>query len=163
MTVKKWIGSGILFLLVAAAIADAIRYLQPDKKQKTIIQLAPSMPRGEVSEIIMVYNANGGIYPGIADVIHKTLFPKTYPCRLCYLAFGHFGKKEAWQNFLDSIPYKKTALHKDDFRRNYGPKDFPLPAILVSNGNETRVLVQASEINQQHTLSGLIQLVQRKL
>ena len=163
MTTGKWIGLIIIILLVAGAVADAVRYLQLNKKNQIAVQSQQQKLLPGTNEIIMVYNANAGVYPGIADVIHKAFFPKTYPCNLCFLAFGTFGKKEAWTNFLKTIPYQKAELHKDEFCRKYLPKNFPLPAILMSNGKDTRVLVTASEINQQHTLTALIQLVQSKL
>ncbi len=163
MTTGKWIGLIIVTFLLAGAIADAIRYLQPGSKQKIVIEPAQQFHLTNANELIMAYNANGGIYPGVADVIRKIFYPSTYPCNLCFLAFGNFGKKEAWKIFLEAIPYKKTELHKDEFRRKYQPANFPLPAILLSNGSETKVLVSAAEINQRHTLQGLIQLVQSKL
>ncbi len=113
--------------------------------------------------MILVYNAWGGIYPGIADIIHKEFFPSSYPCNLCFISFGAFGMKDEWKRFLDSLNYQKTELHKDQFKRNYQPADLPLPAILLSTENKTEVLLSAAEINRFHTLTELIDAVRNKI
>jgi len=54
-------------------------------------------------------------------------------------------------------------LHKDEFKRNYQPEDLPLPAIMVSDGTSTQLLVSAEEINKCKTLQQLKDLVRTKL
>ena len=102
MTTKKTIGFIFLILVSAAVIADTFRYLQPRKHPKFVVnQKQDSLP-ANANEIIMVYNANGGVFPGIADVIHKTFAPGSYPCNLCLLAFGNFGKKGGMEKFFSN-------------------------------------------------------------
>ena len=152
--------SGVLSI---AAILDGIRYLKPDAENKQKVQSQNTFPVSSAKEIILVYNAYGGIYPGIEDVIHKEFFPASYPCNLCYLTFGTFSMKEEWKHFLDSLSYKRKELHKDEFKRNYQPEDLPLPAIMVSDGTSTQLLVSAEEINKCKTLQQLKDLVRTKL
>ena len=85
MHTKKIAGFGIAGLLAIAAFADAVRYLKPDSEYKQPIQSLQKSSSSNFNEMILVYNAYGGIYPGIEDVIHKAFFPKTYPCNLCFL------------------------------------------------------------------------------
>lgn len=163
MSTKKIVWISVATILSIAAIMDAIRYLKPDAENKQTVQPQHTFPVNSAKEIILVYNAYGGIYPGIEDIIHKEFFPKSYPCNLCYQTFGTFGMKEEWKQFLDSLPYRKTELHKDEFKRKYKPEDLQLPAILVSDGTSVQILVNAEEINQRKTLQQLKDLVRSKI
>jgi hypothetical protein len=161
--VKKitWIVAGAAISI--AALMDPIRYLQPDAAYKQKVLPKYSFPASNVKEIILVYNADSGIYPGIVDFIKKEIFPSTYPCNLCYVTFGTFSIKDNWKHFLDSLPYQKKELHKDRYKRNYLPEDLPLPAILLSNGTDVEVLVSAQGINQQHSVQQMEKLVLNEL
>jgi hypothetical protein len=163
MTTKKIVWISIAGILSIAAIMDAIRYLKPDAENKQTVQPQHTFPVNSAKEIILVYNAYGGIYPGIEDIIHKEFFPKSYPCNLCYQTFGTFGMKEEWKQFLDSLPYKKTELHKEQFKRKYKPEDLQLPVIMVSDGATVQLLLSAQEINQVNSLDEMIRQVTLKL
>lgn len=147
--------------MLAAGIADAIRYLQPGNVNK--IAVTQARPANRINELVFVYNANGGIYPGIADFIHKEIFPSSYPCNLCYQTFGTFGMKKEWKSYLDSLQHQKTFLHKDQYKRKYEPSGLQLPAILASNGKQTWILVSAAEINTARSLTEMIGLLNQKL
>ncbi len=163
MSAKKIILISVAAVLSIAAIMDGIRYLKPDVENKQKVQQQSSFPVSSAKELILVYNAYGGIYPGIEDIIHKSFLPKSYPCNLCYLTFGTFSMKPQWKEFLESLPYKKTELHKDEFKRKYQPESLPLPVILIGNGTTVEILVSAEEINQRKTLQQLKELVHQKL
>ncbi len=159
MSKKRIIWLSVAGVLSIAAILDAIRYLKPDAENKQKVQSQNTFPVSSAKEMILVYNAYGGIYPGIEDVIHKEFFPASYPCNLCYQTFGTFGMKEEWKHFLDSLPYKRKELHKDEFKRNYQPRDLPLPAILLSDGKRVELLVSAQQINKQKSLQHIKEIV----
>ncbi|MEO6637203.1 MAG: hypothetical protein ABIN25_02935 [Ginsengibacter sp.] len=161
--VKKILWLIVLSLLLVAGVSDIIRYARPTTGQKQIVLPAKTFPVATATKIILVYNAWGGIYPGIADIIHKEFFPSSYPCNLCFLSFGTFGIKDEWQHFLDSLSYQKIELHKDEFKRNYQPANMPLPAILLRGENKMELLLSAGEINTLHTLPQLIDAVRNKL
>lgn len=156
-------GLFIGILLLSAAVADIIHYASPRPAATIKVQDARRFPAKAGDTLISVYNAYGGIYPGLADMAHKIFSPKTYPCNLCYQAFGNFGMKPGWKSFLDSLPFTITALHKEQFKKQYQPADLPLPAILLSNEDGTRILVSAAELNQPNSLEALISLVKTKL
>ncbi len=151
---------GILLLI---GLVDAVRYLKPADDNKQAIQAAYTFSVNDGNEIILVYNAYGGIYPGIVDFINKEFFPSSYPCNLCYLTFGTFKMKPSWKEFINALPYTITELHKDNFKRRFTPANFPLPAILLSNGATVQVLLSAQQINQAKTLPQLKQMVQNSL
>lgn len=163
MQTKKKVWLGVVTLLAIPAILDAVRYLKPAQSPKQLIYTNQPFEAKDATELVLVYNAWGGIYPGLADIIHKEFFTKTYPCNLCYQTFGTFGMKDEWRNYIDSLPLKIVELHKDNFKNKYTPKDLPLPAILLSNGSKTTVLLSASEINTLHSLEAFKQAVSQKL
>lgn len=155
MRKRKLIFLSLGVLLLVAAVLDTIRYLKPNAEHKITVYPANTFMPSSGKKIILVYNANGGIYPGITDFIYKEVFPKSYPCNLCYQTFGTFRMKKEWRNFLDSLPYTKEELHKDDFKRNYKPNIVALPAILIYDGVSTQLLMSANEINSCSTLQQL--------
>ena len=163
MSKKKSIWFVVAGILLALAVVDAIRYLKPNAGQKQQVLQQNSFPASAAKEIILVHNAWGGIYPGIADFVHKEFFPASYPCNLCYQTFGTFRMKKEWKQFLDSLPLKKTELHKDGYQQNYKPENLSLPVILVSNGKEVQILLSAKAINRTHTLEELKTAVIRQL
>lgn len=163
MNKKKIIWLGVAGVLLVPAVLDVIRYLKPDAEKKWVIQPYGSFPVSAAEEVILVYNAWGGLYPGLVDLVHKEVFPKSYPCNLCYQTFGTFSMKEEWKQFLENLPYQVTELHKDQFNRQYKPDDTKLPIILLRHGNEVQVLLSAEELNQFHSLDALMQGVAEKL
>lgn len=162
MKIKKVISGLIVVFVAGAAICDAIRYLKPDDKNKTTVHGGSRADLTKPEKIIFVFNAYGGIYPGIVDVITKEFFPKSYPCNLCFHAFGTFGKKEEWKKFLETIPLQKEEHHKDDFRRKFEYQG-NLPLILIANNLRTEVLLSAAELNTVKSLEQLIILTKQKL
>jgi hypothetical protein len=163
MSKKKIILSGVAALLLVPALFDAIRYLKSDADRKQLVQAQNSFPVSSATEIILVYNAWGGIYPGLVDFVNKEFFPKSYPCNLCYQTFGTFSMKKEWKHYLEGLPYKKRELHKDNFQRLYKPENLALPVILITNGSNVQVLASAEELNQQRSLEALIEVVNYKL
>jgi len=163
MSKKKIILSGVAALLLVLALFDAIRYLKSDADRKQNVQAQNSFPVSSATEIILVYNAWGGIYPGLVDFINKELFPASYPCNLCYQTFGTFSMKKEWKHYLEGLTYKTRELHKDNFQRLYKPGNLTLPLILVSDGSNVQILASAEELNQLKSLEALIKAVNYKM
>lgn len=163
MTVKRLLKYLFLAVILVAGLLDAYRYLKPGTSAPDVILNEQSFKTTDGKNIIMVYNAKGGIFPGLVDVVHKEIFPSIYPCNLCMLAFGSFGPKKEWREYLESLPYKKLEYHKEQFRKNFLPENLPLPAILLQSETTTELLVSAEEINSCSSLEQLINKVKDKL
>ncbi|MEO8109223.1 MAG: hypothetical protein ABI594_04285 [Ginsengibacter sp.] len=164
MPKRKKVFVWVLFcIMLLVAMSDGIRYLRPDGKKDKIESAAGDFLLDSNSKIIFIYNAWGGMVPGTIGFLHKFFRPSTYPCNLCLLTHGPFGMKKQWKLFLDSLPLAKVYLDKDEGRKKYLPDDLPLPAILLSDSLHTRMLVNANEINDVHTLDSLVVLVRNKL
>jgi hypothetical protein len=72
--------------------------------------------------------------------------------------------KTPWQTYLDTLPYKKTFLHRDEFVATYPDMKIDLPAILIKTENAVPVVVASvAEIRATKTLPDLISLVTEKL
>ncbi len=163
MRKKKIIWLSVATIVLLLALVDAVRYLKPDVEKKQIVQPANPFPVSSANEIILVYNAWGGIYPGLVDFVHKEFFPKSYPCNLCYQTFGTFSMKKEWRLFIDSLPYKKTELHKDNFQRRFEPENLQLPVVLLSDGEQVQILLSAAELNQYKSLEELVAAIKEKV
>ena len=163
MSKKKIIWLCVVGILTVAAIIDAVRYLKPDAENKIMVQPKGSLSISSCTEMVLVYNAWGGIYPGLVDFVHKEIFPKTYPCNLCYQTFGTFGMKDEWRRYIDSLPLKIIQLHKEEFKRMYSPEDLQLPVILIGDGRDVQVLLSAKEINEYKSVQQIIKATQIKL
>lgn len=116
----------------------------------------------KTTKIVFVYNADSGIVNGLFDSLHKTFRPKTYSCNLCALTYGLTSMKKDWKQFLDSLPYEITFLHRDEFKKHYPDVKVKLPAILL-NDIVVSVLVSAKELNQIKNLDELTQVVAKRL
>ena len=163
MRKKKITWLSVAAIVLLPALVDAVRYLKPDVENKELVKPAHTFSVSSANEIILVYNAWGGIYPGLFDFVHKEFFPKTYPCNLCYQTFGTFSMKEEWKQFLASLPLKKTELHKDNFQRKYEPENLQLPVVLLSDGKEVEILLTAAELNQHKSLEELVAAIKEKV
>ena len=154
----------VLFLILAAiGIKDIIHLSKADEKNKPLIEAYNSFPVAEADTIIVTYNAYNAIYPAAVDYVKKNFFPSTYPCHLCFLAFGNNGPLPEWKKFIESLPYKQLELHKEDFRSKYLPGETALPNIMLSRNGRVQMLVTAAEINACKSLEEMIQKVNSNL
>lgn len=116
------------------------------------------------AQLVMIYNAEGGILNGLRDSFWKTFAPQTYPCALCALAFGFFRARKPWREFLKRVPLEKRELHLDDYREALPEFIEPLPVIALSRSDGSiEVLVSAAEMNAMDRLDQLIALVEQRL
>ena len=112
--------------------------------------------------LYFVYNAKGDIFSVVGDFFHKSLSPKTYPCKLCDLSYGIFSKKKAWKKFLDSLDVDYEFVYKNKLDRfNQEIKEFPI--ILIGNEDEVEVFLSRKEINNTENIESLINKINLKL
>nr|WP_297789697.1 GTPase [uncultured Allomuricauda sp.] len=110
-------------------------------------------------EIIFIYNAKSDILSTVSDFAHKILSPSTYPCSLCQLTYGNVGMHKRWAAFLETLPYQKRFLHKDEaIEIGVDYPSQPLPIILAKNNKgKIHILLNAKELNQLTSLDDLIE------
>jgi hypothetical protein len=119
-------------------------------------------------ELILVYNADSGVFDIIKDALHKTFFPSTYQCNLCALTYGTFGMKSEWKEFIDKLEIPYEFLHRDEFYQQLEShpdhlKDIEFPAIFLNRDGRISLLIDHKEINKLKTLKELMTLISSKL
>ena len=121
------------------------------------------MVRGQV-HLLLVYNADSGILNAIRDSVWKIASPATYPCSLCAITYGAISMRYDWRRFLDSLPLKVVAYHKDEFAALYPDSPIALPAIAVASLQEQpRVLISESDLAEIENIDELIERVKESL
>lgn len=120
--------------------------------------------------LIFVYNADSSSLVQIKDLIHKSISPKTYGCRLCSLTFCAFREKQPWSKFIKTLGIETKFLHRDEFVSTYptqksNKQSFSankFPAVFLNTGKGSTLLISKEEIERQNTLDDLIKLVTSK-
>lgn len=107
-------------------------------------------------KLVLVYNADNGLFNAITDTVHKVISPSTYACSLCRFTYGIRGMVKAWSDYLGSLDHPLEFLHRDEFRERFDSPDVPLPMILLQDGDEVAVVLSADEINACSDLEQLI-------
>ena len=118
-------------------------------------------------ELILVYNADSGLFDVIKDALHKTFFPSTYQCNLCALTYGKFSMKDEWKEFVDKLDMHYLFLHRDEFYRKLEShpehlKDVEFPAIFLNKDGKITLFIDHKEINKCKTLKELMALISNK-
>lgn len=114
--------------------------------------------------LLIVYNADEGLFAALGDAIHKAVSPDTYPCSLCAITYGAVRMRPEWRRYLESLPYEVRFHHRPDFQRAHPMlADLPLPAILLDRGTGPRVLLTATELSDVRDVGELIAAMHRAL
>ena len=134
------------------------------RRSNLSIAMTPSPPPAQPDRLIMVYNAEDGLFNAINDWAHKFFSPETYDCRLCHFTYGLAGMLKPWKAFLERQPFPTMFYHRPDFRRAFPEfADMKLPLILVEQGGRAEILLTAAEIAESGGLEPLTALVQSRL
>lgn len=92
--------------------------------------------------LVLVYNADAGLFSAVTDYAHKLLAPSSYACDLCAVTHGHLGMRRRWRAFLEGLGCPVRFLHRDEFTG----ADVALPAVLWEDGETVEVLLSAEDI-----------------
>ena len=126
--------------------------------------MPPAQPPAIPDRLLMVYNADEGLFNALNDWAHKFFSPATYECRLCRYTYGVTGMLAPWKIFLERQPFPTAFFHRPDFRKAYPEyNEVELPLIHVDKAGHLDVLVLAEEIGETGGLISLINLVQSRL
>lgn len=113
--------------------------------------------------LVLVYNADSGLFNAVADAAHKIFSPRTYQCHLCALTHSALGMRRGWRQFFEGLGVPLEFLHADELRARYGVEGVPLPAIFRRRGAGLEVFVGAGEVNACRTGDELKQLIVTRL
>ncbi|ANE48774.1 hypothetical protein SY83_06975 [Paenibacillus swuensis] len=115
----------------------------------------------QVQEILFVYNAKSGMLHGLMDLIHKTVSPSTYPCKLCEITYGMTGMRKEWKRYVHSLGYPVTFLHLDELAPGLPSTRYPCAIARTNTGYEE--LISAEEMNRLTTLTELMAALSRQI
>ena len=121
------------------------------------------MPLRSTDSIIFVYNADSGLFNLLSDMAHKVISPETYNCQLCKLTHGHFGMRDQWHEYLQTLNAEIVFLHRDEFIKQYPDHHAELPALFLGRDNVIELLIAASMITSCSTMEELIHQVDEKI
>lgn len=114
--------------------------------------------------LLIVYNADEGLFAALGDAVHKAVSPQTYPCSLCAVSYGAVRMRPEWRAYLRTLPYATRFHHRPDFRRAYPAlAEMPLPAILLDGGGSQRVLLDAAALNATRSIDALVEALDMAL
>jgi len=115
-------------------------------------------------KLIFVYNADSSLFNQIGDLIHKTISPQTYQCKLCGLTYFGVRMNEDWKKFIHTLPVQSIFLHKDEFLNQFpNKKQVTFPVVFVKVDKNLTELISTQEINKAKNLDELKKLVQEKV
>jgi len=115
-------------------------------------------------KLIFVYNADSSVFSQVSDAVKKIVTPSKYECNLCMVTYGAISMKDEWREFLDTLPFEKEFLHRDEFQKRYPElRGTKLPTIFISQNNTLSSLVSAEEISKQRNVENLKELLMGRI
>lgn len=117
----------------------------------------------EKPQLIFVYNADTGFFNLVSDMGHKLLSPDTYQCNLCMITHSHFGMRETWKKFFETLDAELTFLHRNEFQEQYGVQDAALPAVFIKDDQGVSEWLSADVINRCENTEDLQQAITDRL
>jgi hypothetical protein len=112
-------------------------------------------------ELIFVYNIHSPQHA--QGVSLSATEPGRSSCALCRLIYNSHDLKDEWKHFLDTIPYKKSFLYKDEFSGSYPTVHPEFPAIFIRSRDGLRELVSSQEIADAASMAQLRQVLRSRL
>jgi len=111
-------------------------------------------------KLIFVYNVDSSVFSQVSGAVKKIVTPSKYECNLCMITYGTVSMKDEWREFLDTLPFEKEFLHRDEFQKQYPElESTKLPTIFISPNNTLNPLVSADEIILQKNIKDLKELL----
>ena len=115
------------------------------------------------TKLIFIYNAKEDILSKAVDFTHKILSPSTYACELCAITYGNFTIHNTWKKYLDELPVEKIFYYREKWQSSDLYSEIPLPAILLKQEQEVKVLLSKNDFNKIHDVDALIKEIDHKL
>lgn len=114
--------------------------------------------------LVIVYNADEGLFAALKDAVHKLVRPATYPCDLCAITYGAVSMRREWRDWLKTQSFRSEFYHRQDFARAYPAlATLPLPAILRRDEDELALLLGPGDMRSDMPVAALIAAVEARL
>ena len=118
----------------------------------------------KTTRLLLVYNADSGMFNSVIGWTHKVFSPSTYQCSLCRHTFGLSGMLLPWRTFIELLPLPAEFLHRDIFVARFPAlAAHILPSIFIESKGTCETLLGAAEINRSSGLVSLMALMNDRL
>ena len=114
--------------------------------------------------LVFVYNANSGVFNALADLVHKTVSPSTYPCKLCDITYGVTGMRRAWASFIQKSDFQSVFTYRDLVPTQYPQIQIgELPAVFLLEDSGAKEVISAKEFVSLEDIPSLISFLESKM
>ena len=114
--------------------------------------------------LVFVYNANSGVFNALADLVHKTVSPSTYPCKLCDITYGVTGMRRAWASFIKQADFKSEFTYRDLLPTQYPQIQVSeLPAVFLLGDSTSQEVISAEEFITLEDIPSLMSHLESKI
>ena len=114
--------------------------------------------------LVFVYNANSGVFNALADLVHKTVSPSTYPCKLCDITYGVTGMRRAWVSFIKQADFKSVFTYRDLLPTQYPQMQVSeLPAVFLLGDSTSQEVISAEEFITLEDIPSLMSHLESKI
>jgi hypothetical protein len=107
--------------------------------------------------ILLVYNAESGLFNALNDWVQKAFSGECRGCRLCHFTYGLNGMRRPWKEFIESLPCPATFLYRAEFQKTYPDFESAFPAIFTERAGKLEQLVSTEELAELENLTELIE------
>ena len=115
-------------------------------------------------KLVFVFNADSGKLNAVKDSIKKIFNKAAYECNLCGVAFGTFGMKNNFKNFIQNLEVETDFLHKDEFPGDYPEPDVvEFPCCYVLRDGKMEIFIGKDEMDSFANQEELIEAVKTKV
>lgn len=114
-------------------------------------------------KLIFVYNANSGLTSAVFDLAHKTIRPKSYPCKLCAVTYSGVLMRKTWKQYVADLGMPAVFLHRDQFAKAYPKQNITFPSVLLGENQSLKVVIGSNEFDHITDLSDFMSLLSKKL
>lgn len=94
--------------------------------------------------IVLLYDADGGFVPMLADVVKKTFGFEE--CPLCEIVYSPVGKRGAWKQCEAKLPYPVEHKHRNEVPPAWLQAAGELPVVALREGNRLTVLLDRAAL-----------------
>lgn len=113
--------------------------------------------------IILVYNAESGVFNTVHSWLHKAFSGECGDCQLCHFTYGLTGMRRPWRELIESLPCPAVFLYRADFQKTYPDFETTFPAILAEYTGQLKHLVSADELAELENLTELVEFTSDRI
>ena len=108
-----------------------------------------------MKKLLFVYNADSGMANALLDTGRRIFRPQDYPCALCKITYGPFGKSKDWELFVSQLPYEASFIHKDELPALLQAVTLSFPCLILLDQAQYDVLIDGPTFSNLQNLEAL--------